>query len=478
MNSYLDLEFSHDVFNFLFEETPPPSFCCECCILEKKNSKATVICETCDKKLCECCDQKIHSIPLFKNHKHYTDGFSTYESKYCSKHPKLDLELYCSDCRQLICYQCYYESHSKHSTYTAEIACNKFFPSDPLQKSRKEVKEKITNLEDTISYLHQISQQIEETCRKKRNEINFLNSFTNEEIHNLSQNLIKKIEKSQSKKTRKVEEKLHQQVAFCFVLQRHYAHILQIEKLRSNQDYVAVLRRIINLKPTSELTKVKTLDLENYKKCLNINDLHQEVRDLKTNIRSLFGCKQFLSGAPKISQCLIDQLYHLNLPDKDNKIKLKRPSLNEKYIEYTIVSWIKIASTSPKWRNIFHNCGKDHLQRSPAIYICPNSTDLFFRHSTSLNKNDGFGISRNYLQLGQWVHYATSFSKNSISHYINGKLVGSRTLNGKPFRPAKSCYIVSPWSENSKGISICKMLWFPLQLSNLQILYLSTLDHY
>lgn len=97
----------------------------KCCNCEKdiEDIADMFYCERCKGIYCAECNQKIHSFPIFKDHKVEKAPKEAYDFRPCPVHGKL-MTLYCATCGELCCYKCVVsgEAHSQHLTHTLKVA--------------------------------------------------------------------------------------------------------------------------------------------------------------------------------------------------------------------------------------------------------------------------------------------------------------------------------------------------------------------
>jgi hypothetical protein len=114
---------------------------------------ASISCSVCSNNLCQSCDFQVHSIPMFAKHQrnplltgngahsspfllspissslHYVNHTPSPGSppKFCSFHPNEPFKFYCEEagCRVVICSDCAFQTHRKHSVVRIEEAYEK-----------------------------------------------------------------------------------------------------------------------------------------------------------------------------------------------------------------------------------------------------------------------------------------------------------------------------------------------------------------
>jgi hypothetical protein len=118
----------------------------------------------------------------------------------------------------------------------------------------------------------------------------------------------------------------------------------------------------------------------------------------------------------------------------------------------SIAFWINISTTNTNWRNIFHVSNQnidccDSGNRLPAMWICPGNTQLYVRHSTSTNGDDGPGCSSYQVPLNTNVFITVVFNSTTMVLYANAISQQTYTYSS-PLISADSTasfYMADPW---------------------------------
>ncbi|KAJ6242825.1 hypothetical protein M0813_02675 [Anaeramoeba flamelloides] len=204
------------------------------------------------------------------------------------------------------------------------------------------------------------------------------------------------------------------------------------------------------------------------------NPISQEVQE-KEKEREKFFFQNFSQGIDLSRYEIVKKKTQLKGPSM-KKILLDRVSVQSSYlggikpqngeVNYAISMWIRINKTHDKWRSVFHN-GLTDDHRTPAIWIRPNTTQIHFRHDSNIKKNDGLDLTKSDLNLKTWYHWGVSVSGCQVVHYINGEIVEDGYLEGDPLKPIETCWLVDPWYNSSKGITVRNLHWFPFAISDM-----------
>ena len=103
------------LFSAIAEETA-----CEVC---EKKASAVKLCTTCLQKMCEECCKSHEKNRTTRNHRLFSlrrsseepDELAKMMRSYCEEHNDRILEMYCSECAEIICLLCHALKHSGHN---------------------------------------------------------------------------------------------------------------------------------------------------------------------------------------------------------------------------------------------------------------------------------------------------------------------------------------------------------------------------
>jgi hypothetical protein len=151
---------------------------------------------------------------------------------------------------------------------------------------------------------------------------------------------------------------------------------------------------------------------------------------------------------------------------------LNANSIQSGIVQYAISFWIRVDDLDGRWRNvIFHGESDDWTQhhkidRTPGIWVIPNSTALHVSHCSSRNANPWINIDYKPA-VNTWYHVVTAVDNNNTKIYVNGTLKQNVTLpnNDEKFiwnQQNKKFYINNspPWGGKcSTSIMIQKLYW-------------------
>ena len=104
------------------------------------------------------------------------------------------------------------------------------------------------------------------------------------------------------------------------------------------------------------------------------------------------------------------------------------PSKNSEQTIYLQIYLTK-KQTPNVWKSIFHK-GLKNMDRTIAVWLCPDRNALHCRVSTKTNSNDGFD-SIAILQQNQLYKLAFVLDKNNYCLYVNGLLDTKYPLNAE-----------------------------------------------
>ena len=105
-------------------------------------------CSDCHNYLCQVCSEQLHKmLKAYRGHKvipiHKLDAtaLQSCQVKYCAKHKKEPIKLYCETCNELICRDCTLVEHRNHSYNFAQDARKKI--DNELVSLRESVEHKV-----------------------------------------------------------------------------------------------------------------------------------------------------------------------------------------------------------------------------------------------------------------------------------------------------------------------------------------------
>jgi len=122
--------------------------------------------------------------------------------------------------------------------------------------------------------------------------------------------------------------------------------------------------------------------------------------------------------------------------------------------QMSISFWINISTINSNWRNIFQvsdqniNCC-DVGSRSPAMWICPGTTQIYITHGTSTNGSSSPGMSSYQVPLNTNVFITIVFNSTTMVLYTNSIIQQTYTYSSTliPALSTASFYIPCPWSS-------------------------------
>jgi hypothetical protein len=167
-------------------------------------------------------------------------------------------------------------------------------------------------------------------------------------------------------------------------------------------------------------------------------------------------------------------------------------------VQYSLSFWIYIGETFNTWTNIFYHGVHDNWtlipqgDRTPGIWLYPNSSRIHFRQRSSASGNDGCD-TLNALPMNRWVHFTAVVNgtnesvldqpRQSIQLYVDGqKLMGA--AGGTNFKQLGNA-AVWHWGQQTgkkariafngaratnKGVFVQKVYWYNRILSADEVL--------
>ena len=122
---------------------------------------------------------------------------------FCSTHESTPVDLYCTQCKEIICYHCQFENHKNHMV----VAGSKALDDRVIQ-----VKENIKQLDERISDIHQNGQNIQDQVERTKAAY----SQCRDEVDSLAERWIAMIKEEQKKLKYELTEKEEKQVCITF----------------------------------------------------------------------------------------------------------------------------------------------------------------------------------------------------------------------------------------------------------------------
>lgn len=110
-------------------------------------------------------------------------------------------------------------------------------------------------------------------------------------------------------------------------------------------------------------------------------------------------------------------------------------------VQYSISFWIYIGQTFPRWINIFYHGIHDNWNlikdgdRTPGIWLHPNSTRIHFRQRSSAWGNDGCDTSDG-LPMNRWTHFVAVVNGTSTAVFDQPSQSIQLYVNGQKLKPA------------------------------------------
>lgn len=109
------------------------------------------------------------------------------------------------------------------------------------------------------------------------------------------------------------------------------------------------------------------------------------------------------------------------------------PLINYTRVQYTLSMFIYIENICPTWRPIFLH-GVNDGDRTPGVYVYPNSSFIHFRQRSANWDNNGCDLRLKVPRLGRWFHFAAVVDQNNVGQYVtvyfNGEKVAT-SANGQ-----------------------------------------------
>lgn len=144
-------------------------------------------------------------------------------------------------------------------------------------------------------------------------------------------------------------------------------------------------------------------------------------------------------------------------------------NIQSNVVRYTMSLWVKQTTLNGNWRNLvyfgFGDNNWNQPDRTPGLWIYPSGRGLHFRHSSTLDRNDGADISEGHIPgMRNWYHVLYTVNDNQINGYINGVLRVQRNISGKFIwgRTDKNLrYFSTEWGWPTGGLEMQRFFMIP-----------------
>ena len=138
---------------------------------------------------------------------------------FCSTHTSTPADLYCTQCKEIICYRCLFENHQNHLVVTG---------AKKLDDTVIQVKENIKQLDERISDIHQNGQNIQDQIERTKAAY----SQCRDEVDSLAERWIAMIKEEQKKLKYQLTKKEERQVCMIFRILKYCVIINHIKNLK------------------------------------------------------------------------------------------------------------------------------------------------------------------------------------------------------------------------------------------------------
>ena len=132
-------------------------------------------------------------------------------------------------------------------------------------------------------------------------------------------------------------------------------------------------------------------------------------------------------------------------------------------VTYTVSARLVVTSISTSWRNVF-TYGQDDGDRTPAMYIVPNTTHVHFRHASTTNLNDGIGEAVTPSTLGKPFHVMVTVDKGRMAAYVDGVPAGTASATFTWGKSASSKRLLRN-TYGGSGVQATEIFMLPVALT-------------
>ena len=144
----------------------------QCFMCESAENKALWKCVDCKIRLCDECQNVHEKIPNCKAHKYVPlDDDANHvidENFYCESHPEQVIDLYCLNCKRLICLKCKVTDHDGHKSESVDDTLGSVITKVKVKVNT--VENQLRKLQDEKLTLHRQRQEVEEEYVKQTNK--------------------------------------------------------------------------------------------------------------------------------------------------------------------------------------------------------------------------------------------------------------------------------------------------------------------
>ena len=160
---------------------------CESCTSETESRKtAAVYCMECQIKLCDTCDAAHNRIPTARSHQRVKVGEEALSTKlrdhplYCDKHTDKKTELYCNDCKIVICMTCFAAAHRAHDCHDV---------CDKAADFQKQMTADVTDMSASIQACSGMLVHISDECQQFLGKIDNIEQQVGIKVEELTQRI-------------------------------------------------------------------------------------------------------------------------------------------------------------------------------------------------------------------------------------------------------------------------------------------------
>lgn len=202
-------EYDHALLNLIEELSVKGNLLCSFCQLRSEQKEVVSKCLTCNELLCDVCSSSRHTfttLTAYHNVVSYKDFLAgKYEAEstsiVCKKHPGMNIEFYCRDCRISFCKDCFYFEHRGHDYVNISLV------KTGIERETEKVLENLSKTSDALKQkefsLASIENEIIENEKTSLEQVaitfdNFLDKLTCQ--RQIAENKIKQNSKEEKQK--------------------------------------------------------------------------------------------------------------------------------------------------------------------------------------------------------------------------------------------------------------------------------------
>ena len=214
---------------------------CEVC---ENDAIAVKFCATCRQKLCRRCSKSHKKIRTTKSHRLFSITGSNEKSEeaaklmrsYCKDHDERTLEMYCSECEEVMCLLCYVLKHHGHDCKHVDKAAEEHRLR--LEQDIDDVAETIGSDKSLLRNINEKKKHLESSLEQTKSDILKQAKVLKSAIDRQAKNLIAEAEELAEKKGKEIEKQTTKIEKSVSLKQGFYNYMKQVYDSGTSVDLV------------------------------------------------------------------------------------------------------------------------------------------------------------------------------------------------------------------------------------------------